>query len=262
MEALNSRITFEIASETYDQHVGRYSPRLAEALIAAAGVGRGDRVLDVGCGPGGLTQALAEVVGAERVAAVDPSERFVQAAQERVPGADIRLGAAEELPFPDGTFDAALSQLVVNFMRDAEAGVGEMRRVAGPGATVASCVWDYAGDMTMLRAFWDAALELDPDAPDEGRVMRYCRPDELRALWERVRLREVATGELIVRASYGSFHDFWAPFPSGLGPSGGYCASLPPERRAALREACLRRLGSPEGPFELSARAWFVCGLV
>jgi hypothetical protein len=151
-----------------------------------------------------------------------------------------------------------LSQLVVNFMEDAEAGVAEMRRVARRRVT--SCVWDYAGEMTMLRAFWDAALELDPDAPDEGRTMRYCTPDALAALWRGAGLNEIETAALVVEAEYADFDDYWSPFPAGIAPSGAYCASLGDEARAALREACFRRLGSPRGSFSLSARAWLVSG--
>src|SRR5438552_7385310 len=113
---------------------------------------------------------------------VDPSEPFVETAGAAVPGADVRLAAAEELPFADASFDVVLSQLVVNFMRDATRGVGEMARVAR--RTVASCVWDYAGEMQMLRAFWDAALELDPDAPDEGKTMRWCTRGEPAERWQ------------------------------------------------------------------------------
>jgi hypothetical protein len=116
--------------------------------------------------------------------------------------------------------------------------------------------------MTMLRAFWDAALELDPDAPDEGRTMRNCSPAELRALWEAAGLRDVETAELRVGADYESFDDYWSPFPTGLAPSGAYCASLDDAGRASLRAACHRRLGSPDGPFSLEARAWFVTGQV
>jgi hypothetical protein len=148
--------------------------------------------------------------------------------------------------------------LVVNFMTDATAGVAEMRRVAR--RTVTSCVWDYAGEMTMLRAFWDAALELDPNAPYECRTMRYCTPQELRALWAGAGLREIETQALVVEAEYDEFDDYWSPFPTGIAPSGAYCASLDEEHRAALRQRCFRRLGAPKGSFSLSARAWFVRG--
>ncbi len=135
-----------------------------------------------------------------------------------------------------------------------------MRRVARRAVT--SCVWDYAAEMTMLRAFWDAALEFDPNAPDEGRTMRYCTPDELAALWERAGLRDVEIEPLVIEARYADFDDYWRPFPSGIAPSGAYCASLGEDARAALRDACFRRLGSPDGPFSLTACAWFVRGAV
>jgi ubiquinone/menaquinone biosynthesis C-methylase UbiE len=168
-------MTFNASADVYDRHVGRYSPALSAAFIRVAGVQPPATVLDIGCGPGGLTIALAERLGASRVAAVDPSSSFVDACRARVPGADMRLARAEQLPFEGDRFDAVLSQLVVNFLTDPQTGVAEMRRVARPGGRVAACVWDYSGGMTMLRAFWDAALELDPDAPDEGATMPFCR---------------------------------------------------------------------------------------
>jgi SAM-dependent methyltransferase len=253
-------MTFTIGTEAYARHVGRYGGALSAAHADAAGLWAGEAALDVGCGPGVLLAELARRLGVERVAGVDPSEPFVAAARAAVPGADVQLAAAEQLPFADGSFDVVLSQLVVNFMTDAEAGAAEMRRVARRAVT--ACVWDYAGEMTMLRAFWDAALELDPRAPDEGQTMRYCSSDELTALWRTAGLREIETRALVVEAAYEDFDDYWSPFPAGIAPSGAYCASLDREQQAALREACFRRLGSPAGSFTLSARAWFVHGEV
>jgi SAM-dependent methyltransferase len=251
-------VSFTTGTEAYGRGVGRYSEGLAQALCDAAGVANGDAALDVGCGPGALVAELARRLGAERVAGVDPSPPFVAAARLRVPGADIREAAAEELPYADASFDVVLSQLVVNFISDPQRALGEMRRVGR--RTVAGCVWDYAAEMTMLRAFWDAALELDPEAPDEGAVMRYCTPAELAALWSGASLRDVVTDELVVQADYVDFDDYWSPFPAGVAPSGAYCVSLEADKREALREACFRRLGSPTGPFRLRARAWFVRG--
>ena len=165
--------TFRDATDLYARFVGRYAPSLAAALIEVVGIEPGNRLLDVGCGPGGLAKALAEVVGAENVSAVDPSEPFAKTCREQVPGADVQVAAAEELPFADDSFDGAFAQLVVNFMTDAERGVGEMKRVVKPGGTVAACTWDYAGEMTMLRAYWDAAREV---APDEAAQVDEARP--------------------------------------------------------------------------------------
>jgi SAM-dependent methyltransferase len=223
------------------------------------------RALDVGCGPGALMSALAERLGAENVAGADPSEPFVEACRARVPGAEVVVAAAEALPFPDDQFDAALSQLVVNFMDDPEAGVGEMARVTRPGGFVASAVWDYGGKMTLLRAFWDAAREIDPEggaAADESAVMRWSGEGELAALWERVGLASVRFGELAVRAAYEDFEDLWWPLPTGVGPAGAYTKSLDDEGRAALHDALRRRLGVGDEPFELTARAWAAVGTV
>jgi SAM-dependent methyltransferase len=218
----------------------------------------GDRGLDVGCGPGAALAALAERLGLDRVAGVEPSAPFAELAQQRVPGADVRVAAAESLPFEDDEFDVVISQLVVNFMSDAPRGVSEMARVAS--RTVSSCVWDYAGEMQMLRTFWDAALEVDPDAPDEARTMPWTTPEELEELWTKAGLRNVEVGELVVSAKYENFDDYWSPFPSGLAPTGAYYVSLAPDQQEAFREACFRRLGEPAGPFELTARAWIVLG--
>jgi SAM-dependent methyltransferase len=254
--------TFLASADAYDRHVGRYGAPLARALIGFAGVEPGMRALDVGCGPGALARELAGVVGEAGVTAVDPSPPFARACAARLPRARVLVAPAEELPFADGAFDTTLSQLVVNFMRDARAGVREMARVTRPGGLVASCVWDYAGGMTLLRAFWDAARDVDPAAAalDEGVVMPFCGEGELEALWRDAGLREVRSGPLVARASYLGFEDLWAPLPAGVGPSGAYCAALAEGRRAALRDAFRRRLDVADGPFELRARAWAVAG--
>jgi SAM-dependent methyltransferase len=255
--------TFHASAEAYDRHIGRYAPALAAALVDFAGVEPGSAALDVGSGPGALAAELARRLGEGRVAAAEPSEPFVAACRARLPGARVERASAESLPFGDGEFDAVLSQLVVNFMQDAERGVREMARVARTGGVVASCVWDYAGEMTLLRAFWDAAREVEPErgaAADEGVVMRWCSQSDLAGLWESAGLEDVQSGSLVVSASYSSFEDLWSPFVQGVAPSGAFCTSLDADGRAALREALRRRLGVGEEPFELEARAWAVSG--
>ena len=210
----------------------------------------------------GLVQ-LAAVAGVQRVAAVEPSQPFLDALRERFPGVDARLGSAESLPFEDGAFDTALAQLVVNFMTDPVAGVAEMQRVTRRGGAVASCVWDYPGEMTLLRAFWDAAAALDPDGVepvDERTRMAFGRQGELADLWRETGLVEVEDGEILVSAEYEGFDDLWEPFTVGVGPAGGYASSLEPERRDALKIEYRRRLSDPVGGLRLNARGWYAVG--
>jgi SAM-dependent methyltransferase len=242
--------------------VGRYGAQLAASLIGVAGIRAGQRVLDVGCGPGPLARALAD--RGSNVSAVDPSREFVAACRVRVPDADVRVGVAEQLPFPEAAFDAALAQLVVQLMNDRDAGVAEMVRVTRVGGVVAASVWD-ATTMPLLRAFWDAALAAAPEragAIDEGRRVGYERPDELGALWERHGLRDVTTGELWVEAGYEDFDDLFAPFAAGIGHSGACYASLDADGQERVREETHRRLGRPRGGFALRSRAWWARGVV
>lgn len=257
--------TFYVPADAYDRHIGRYGSQLASALLEFAGVEGGMRALDVGCGPGALTAVLVERLGPANVSGADPSRPFAEACRARQPGVEVVVATAESLPFADEAFDAALSQLVVNFMDDPEAGLGEMVRVTRSGGVVASCVWDYGGEMTLLRAFWDAAREIDPErgaAADEGVIMAWCGEGELGELWRAAGLRGVRFGPLVVRASYANFDDLWSPLARGAGPSSAFCRSLGEDRQAALRDACRRRLGVGDEAFELSARAWAASGIV
>jgi ubiquinone/menaquinone biosynthesis C-methylase UbiE len=251
-------MTFFIAADAYDRFMGRYSSLLAAQLADFAGVSSGLRVLDVGCGPGALTSELVQRLGASAVAAVDPSEPFVVAAHERHPGVDVRQAAAEELPFADGEFDAALAQLVVHFMADPVRGLAEMARVTkNGGGVVCACVWDHAGDQSPLSPFWQAVRELEPGADAEANLAG-TRGGHLTELFSEAGLREVEETALPVQLEHATFEDWWEPFTLGVGPAGVYLASLDATKQAELRETCRRRL--PEPPFTLSARAWTARG--
>jgi ubiquinone/menaquinone biosynthesis C-methylase UbiE len=251
-------VDFTAAAESYDRFMGRYTRTLAPALVEAARVGDSMRVVDVGCGPGGLTDVLADQVGEERVAAIDPAPQFVGACRSRHPAADVREGVAEELPWKDDSFDAALACLVIGFMTDADRGVREMARVTRPGGTVAACMWDIpGGGMRMLSTFWQAARRVDPALTGERRMAGVSHGD-IADRFRRAGLEDVEDGELEASADYASFEDFWHPFTFGVGPAGQYLASLPAEQQGRVRDACREAL--PEGSFSLSARAWYARG--
>lgn len=252
-------MTFDVAADAYGRYMGRYSAPLAVGFADSLHLREGQRALDVGCGPGALTATLVERLGAGAVAAVDPSESFVAAAQERLPGVVIQRAAAEDLPFADDAFDVVAAQLVVQFMADAVAGLTEMVRVARPGGLVGACVWDHAGGRGPLSPLWRAVHDLDPDVPDES-ARAGAREGQLAELFTAARLRDIRSSELAVTATYPTFEDWWDPMLLGVGPGGGYVAQLDEERRAALRARCVEQM--PPAPFEIVAVAWSAVGVV
>jgi len=204
-------VSFKVAPDAYDRFMGRYSTLLSPQMAEFAGIHHGQQALDVGCGPGALTAELMGRLGADAVAAVDPSPPFVEAIRSRYPGVDIRLASAEELPFPDRVFDAVLAQLAVHFMSDPLTGLTEMARVSRRGGVVAACVWDHAGGKGPLGLFWEAARELDPDVDDES-TLAGTRKGHLVELFRTIGLRQVEGSTLSVSLEHPSFEDWWTPF--------------------------------------------------
>ena len=250
-------MAFDVAADAYDSFMGRYSSRLAPQMADLARVEPGQRVVDVGCGPGALTAELVARLGADGVAAIDPSASFVAAARERHPGVDVRLAAAEELPFADDSFDAALAQLVVHFMADPVRGLTEMRRVTRPGGSVAACVWDHAGGHTPISPFWVVARELDPGVDDESDLAG-AREGALGELFRQAGLQDVDETKLPVRGEHATFEDWWQPFTLGVGPAGSYFQQRTPEQQAELERRCREQLTPP---ISLETWAWAARGI-
>ncbi|HEY8826120.1 MAG TPA: class I SAM-dependent methyltransferase [Candidatus Limnocylindria bacterium] len=252
-------MSFAVTADAYDRFMGKYSVQLSPQLADYAGVRSGQRVIDVGCGPGALTGVLVDRLGAANVFAIDPSESFVAAARERFPDVDVRLASAEKVPFPDKAFDAALAQLVVHFMSDPVAGLREMARVVRKDGAVAACVWDHGSGRGPLSVFWKAARELDPDVTDESRGAG-AREGDLTELFGKAGLRSVEETAIAATVNHKTFEEWWGPFTLGVGPAGAYTAKLDPDRRQELMERCRRLL--PPAPFDLAAWAWTARGLV
>ncbi len=253
----------EVRPQPYDRHVGRYGRRLAVDLIAAAGIARGQRALDVGCGVGALTIELARTVDEKRVAAIDPSEQAVTTCRARVSDAEVIIATVERLPFGDGAFDAALAQLVINLVDDPAAAAREMGRVVRWGGVVAGCVWD-ATAMPLLSSFWQAAAQFAPEEVgmvDERKQVGLRDPTWLLDLWREAGLVEVSVGRLATAAEYEDFEDLWFSFEQGVGRSGSVYLKLDARRRTALRSHVHELLGSPQGRFRLDAHAWYARGI-
>lgn len=250
-------MSFTVSANAYDRFMGRYSMPLAPLLADFAGIDAGQRVLDVGCGPGALTAELVTRLGADAVSAVDPSEPFVAAARERFPEVSVQRAAAEQLPFEDRAFDAALAQLVVHFMADPVAGLREMARVTRDGGVVAACVWDHAGGRGPLSVFWEAARELDRTVADESQLPG-SREGHLTELFEAAGLTDVEETVLSVSVEHSSFDEWWEPFTLGVGPAGAFVAGLDAAGQAELR--ALLREKQPPAPFVPAGRAWAARG--
>lgn len=250
-------MSFDVAADAYDAFMGRYSALLASQMADLGGIPAGGRVIDVGCGPGALTAELVRRVGAANVSAVDPSEPFVAAAQDRHRGVDVRRATAEELPYPAATFDAALAQLVVHFMSDPVAGIREMARVTRPGGAIVACVWDFAGGRSPLSAFWTAVRTMDPANDGEDRYAG-ARDGHLLEIFTTAGVHDVEQHVLEADLTHPRFEDWWDPFSRGVGPAGAYAKSLDDERRADLRERTRQLLAA--GPFTIRARAWAARG--
>jgi SAM-dependent methyltransferase len=250
-------VSFDVAAEAYDAFMGRWSRLLSAQLVDFADVRAPQRVVDVGCGTGALTNELVARLGDERVAAVDPSEPFMAAMRARFPSVDVRRAPAEQLPFPDETFDAALAQLVVHFMKDPVAGLREMARVTRSGGIVAASVWDHAGERGPLRDFWAAARIIDPDVPDESERAG-TREGHLAELFQEAGLRAIESTALRVELTEPTFQGWWDPFERGVGPAGAFVAGLDAAQRDTLRNECRRRLS--DGPIVMSAVAWAARG--
>jgi SAM-dependent methyltransferase len=235
--------------------MGRFSIPLAGLFVEAGGVRRGQRALDVGCGPGALTAELVARLGPADVTAVDPSAPFVAAATSRFPGVDVRTASAESLPFPDDSFDLVLAQLVVHFMADPVAGLREMGRVARAGATLGASVWDHGGGRGPLSPFWRAALDLDPSVVDES-GQAGATEGRLADLCTEAGLVDVRPTVLTVTVRYDSFEQWWEPYTFGVGPAGDHLKGLTDEHAAALRARCTELM--PPAPFDVVAAAWTV----
>jgi SAM-dependent methyltransferase len=246
----------------YEQYVGRWSRRVAPVFLSWLRIPAGRKWLDVGCGTGALCAAIVDHCSPSSLAGVEPSEGFLKTAKENLAGrAVLHQGSATAIPLDDAAVDVVVSGLVLNFIPDQRAALAEMARVTGSGGTIGAYVWDYAGKMELMRYFWDAAVELNPDAAklDEGIRFPLCRAEALVALFTSAGLNRPEATAIDIPTLCASFEDYWEPFLGGQGPAPAYAMSLDETTRARLRDRIRARIPvQANGSISLTARAWAV----
>lgn len=244
--------------DPYERYVGRWSRRVAPLFLSWLGIPPGRRWLDVGCGTGALSAAILDQCAPASVTGVEPSEGFRSAAQQNLAGRSAILsGSAAAIPLEKASVDVTVSGLMLNFVPDQSVALAEMRRVTA-GGTIAAYVWDYAGKMELMRLFWDAAVELDPEAAplDEGVRFPLCRLPALRDLFADAGLSRVEVTAIDVETVFADFDDCWQPFLGGQGPAPAYVMSLPIPHRERLKERIRERIQpNSDGSIALTARA-------
>lgn len=253
-------------AEAYEDFMGRWSRPLAARFVEWLGLPAGIRWLDVGCGTGALSAAVAELASPGAILACDSSESFVWCARDGARGDPVSFVVCDAgaLAVRDGRFESVCSSLALNFFPDPETAVEEMLRCVGAGGCVSACVWDYAEGMELLRRFWEVATELDHGAAavDERTRFPLCRPEALDRLFRTAGLREVRGDSIEVEMEFAGFEDLWRPLLGGTGPAPSYVATLDERRRAILARELERALPPhSNGAIRLRARAWAVRGM-
>ena len=255
-----------VSGKAYEGYIGRWSRLVAREFLKWLAVPAGSQWLDVGCGTGVLSKTILELAEPAKIKGVDRSEGFINFAQKHMQDArvEFEVGDAEALTADPGTFDAAVSGLVLNFVPRPERAVAEMARVTRPNGVVAAYVWDYAGRMQLIRHFFEAAIALDPKNVelDEGRRFPICKSDAFGRLFESAGLQNVEVSPIEVPTIFRDFDDYWTPFLGGQGPAPSYAMSLSEEQRAALREQIRANMPfNSDGSISLVARAWAARGI-
>jgi trans-aconitate methyltransferase len=249
----------------YETYIGRWSRLVAEQFVRWLDLAPHSAWLDVGCGTGALSQVILAQADPRLLRGVDSSQHYLAHTRRRIQDARAAFiaGDAQALPLASAAFDGLVSGLALNFIPHPAQALREMVRAGRRGATLAAYVWDYAGQMQMLRYFWDAAAALDPRAAeaDEGRRFPLCQPGPLRQLFLAADLKRVEVREMIVPTRFVGFADFWDPFLSGQGPAPGYVSTLSEQQKVDLRERLREDLPmQADGQILLQARAWAVRG--
>jgi trans-aconitate methyltransferase len=252
-------------ADTYEGYMGRWSRKVAPLFVNWLDAPQEKRWADIGCGTGILSLQISRQCKASHLVGIDTSAAYITQAAKSVPGAEFREGDATNVDLPDDALDYAVSGLVLNFIPDKVKALSEMVRIVRPGGVVGLYVWDYAGQMQIMRYFLDAARLIDPSSStyDDGINAPICRPKPLLDAFIAAGLSDSETTAIDIPAAFVDFQDYWAPFLAGTGSAPKYCMSLDEDTRNKIRDAVRDKLPTgPDGEILLAVRAWAVKGKV
>jgi SAM-dependent methyltransferase len=251
----------------YEHFMGRWSRRLAGTFLDFAGVRPGDRVLDVGCGTGVITAALAQrgciAIG------VDASEPYLDGARRDRPHPNItyELGDARRMQHPEASFDACVSTLAIDVIPEVDEVAAEMRRVTRPGGVVACCVFDFWGGNSPQDLVYDTGSVLDESIAalrDHMKARPLVWAHGQAALWRMTGLMDVTEVPIVLSFDYASFEDYWTSWSTGPTRIAQRLQALPAERCAEI-ERHVRAgylAGLPDGPRSFAVIVRAVRGIV
>ncbi len=190
--------SWSATADLWDRHWARLADPAREVVLEQAAVGPGTRFLDMGCGTGELC-ALAAARGAT-VSGIDAAEGMIERARGQLGDADLRVGAIENLPWDDDSFDVVTGFNSFQFTAERLDGFREARRVARSGGLVAVCVWGPR-EHNDLQGLFDAVRALGPSADEEDEAdpaPAFGRPGVLEGLATEAGLAVLATGAVDV----------------------------------------------------------------
>jgi ubiquinone/menaquinone biosynthesis C-methylase UbiE len=254
------------SAKSYEGYVGRWSRPVAHEFVAWVAAPPSQTWLDVGAGTGILTEVILQDASPAKVVGIDLSEDYIAFAKQRIHDdrVELKVEDADKIAFETPEFDVSVAGLVLNFLPSPEQTMKSMVQAVRDGGIVAAYVWDYSGQMEMMRHFWDAAIQVDPTAEsaDAGPRFAICRPENLRALYESVGLTAVDVIPIDVPTHFENFDDYWLPFLGAQGSVSKYLRSTNDAMRTAIRDQLQKQLPiANDGRIQLVARAWAVKGI-